>query len=163
MFLKCLLIQLVNLCQKCLDYLPQNYMLLNMLLVLTHHQFVLLSKPSKLKCIFDFDFPLFCKHCYLYSFHLLLTLPLHNTSGGLYEFPQLNFFVFHNLIFVTGLISFIITAEYGWFFLLPIAVLCSWRSLSLSCSSAIDDLILLTILFCVVLAVFSFCLSCFTF
>ena len=51
-------------------------------------QFVLLSKPNKVKYIFDFDFPLFCKHCYLFSFHVLLTLPLHNISVCLYKSPQ---------------------------------------------------------------------------
>ena len=73
---KCLLMQLVILCQNCLNDL----------------QFVLASKPNKLKYIFDFVLPLFYKHCYLSSFHILLTLPLYNISRCLYKFPQFHFF-----------------------------------------------------------------------
>ena len=109
MFLKCLLMQLVILFQKCLDYLPQNHMLLNVLSVLTLYQFVLLSNANKLKYVFDFDFPLFRKHCYLSSFQVLLTLPLHNMSSCLYKSPQFHFFVFfYDLVFVACLIVFII-------------------------------------------------------
>ena len=92
MFLKCLLMQLVILFQNCFDYLPQNHMLLNLLLVSTLYQFVLLSKPTELKHLFDeIHFPLFHKHCYLTSFQVLLTLPLHNISGCLYKSPQFHF------------------------------------------------------------------------
>ena len=92
-----------------LSNLPQNHVLLNILLVLTFYQFVLPSKPNKLKYIFDFDFPGLCKHCHLSSFQVPLTLPLQNISG-LYKSPLfLFFFVFHyDLVFVTCLIVFII-------------------------------------------------------
>ena len=54
------------------------------------------KQTNELKYIFDFDFPLFRKHCYLSSFQVLLTLHLQNISGCLYKSPQFHFFVFVN-------------------------------------------------------------------
>ena len=89
---------------------PSKHVLLNMLLALTPYQFVLLSKPNKLKYIFNFYFPLFHKHCYLSRFQVLLSLPLHNISGCLYIssisfFCVLLWFCFHySFDTVTGLV-----------------------------------------------------------
>ena len=69
------------------------------------YQFVLLRKPNKLRYIFDFDFPLFRKHCYLCSFQVFLTLSLHNIrSGCLYKSPQFHFCVCSFMVLLSLLV-----------------------------------------------------------
>ena len=84
------------------------------------------------------------------------------TNNSPYLFNVIWIFELYNLIW------FYTSVGYGWFFLLPIGVSSIRRSLLLLSSSSLDDSVLLTTLFCVVLAIYSFylfvlCFRMFTF
>ena len=81
---------------------------------LTLYQFVSPSKPNELKYVFDLDFPLFRKYCYLPTFQVLSSLPLHN-GGCLYQLPQFYFFLFFCCLFVFNIFLIeLLTTSLSW-------------------------------------------------